>query len=185
MYGTTNMQGLLYRTRNLANKTDEDELSASHRAVNNLLTQLHLQLLSENSVRHSENRRYNIEGADNNTMRSFHQHGISNAAFLSGLHKSQQVENSLEEMKREAHEVTKPSADRAAGAQLYNEIAKRHGIGMDSREHAGVNTVLKTTSAFMLLTKPLYYVKNAMQPLVMSLPYSAIVRAKHHEGAKK
>ena len=33
MYGTTNMQGLLYRTRNLANKTDEDELSASHRAV--------------------------------------------------------------------------------------------------------------------------------------------------------
>ena len=65
-------------------------------------------------------------------MRSFHQHGISNAAFLSGLHKSQQVENSLEDMKREAHEVTKPSADRAAGAQLYNEIAKRHGIGMDS-----------------------------------------------------
>lgn len=87
-------------------------------------------------------------------------------------------------MKRSTGDVTQPSNERAERSQLYNEIAKRHGIGMDSRESAGVNTILKTT-AYMLLTKPLYYVKNAMQPLVMSLPYSAIVRAKHHEGAKK
>ena len=173
MFGTTQMQGLLHRTRNLANKQADDELSASHRAINNLLTKLHLELMSENSARHSENRRYNIEGADDNMMRSFYQHGVSNAGFLAGLHKSKQIEDSLEAMKRSAGDVTQSSNERAERSQLYNEIAKRHGMGMDAQENAAVNTILKTTSAYMLLTKPLYYVQNAMQPLVVSLPYLA------------
>jgi hypothetical protein len=59
IFCTTNMQGLLKRTRHIANKLANDELSASHHAITNLLAQLHLDLLPENSARQSENRRHN------------------------------------------------------------------------------------------------------------------------------
>jgi hypothetical protein len=170
-FGGKEMQGLLYRTRSLANKKDEDDLSASHRAINNLLTQLHLQLLSEQSARHSEHHRDDIAGATNNMMRSFYQHGVANASFLAGLHKSKEIQDSLDGMKKEAEDIT--TDNRMERQDLHNEILTRHGMGIESKENKLVGKILKANSVMQLLTKPLYYVQNAMQPWTMSLPYLA------------
>lgn len=168
MYGTVDMQGLLYRVRGMVAKGNDSELAASNRAINALLTELHLQLMSEQSVRHSEHRRHNIVGADDNMMRSFYQQGISSASFIAGLHKSKDVQESLDAMKEESDDPTSQNRDERRA--LYNEIAVRHSIGLETRDNPAVNTALKLTSAWMLLTKPLYYVQQLVQPWTMTLP---------------
>ena len=170
-FGGPQIQGLMYRARNLLNNEEDDSLSGNRRSLNNLLTNLHLNLLHEQSSRHSEHKRLNIEGADDNMMRSFYQHGIGNASFVAGLHKSKEIYDALDRMKKEAEDIT--SGNRAERQAVHDEIVARYAIGLERNENELVNTALRANSAFMLLTKPTYFLQQLVQPGMMSLPVLA------------
>jgi hypothetical protein len=175
-YGGRDIQSTFHRLRNLVEDTKDSNLSdASERAVNRLLADLHLTLLSEQSARQSERRRRGIGGAEKDMMRAFATQGRATASFISSLENTGNIYDILREMKKETDSSDSPGT-RAERRQYYNEFMKRHFMGMEYRPSPFMDKALSTTSAWMLLTNPAYYLQNMTQPFMMSLP---VIGGKH------
>lgn len=171
LYASPDLNGLMHRLRTQANRmTEDDPLIDSTRALNTIMTELQISLLSEQNARHAEHRRVEggVEGAEENMMRSFHQHGLAGASLVASLHKSKDVNKSLEAMRNEARRQPRGKSNRAS--QLYNEIAARHADGLEVVASTLVDTALRWNSAWMLLSKPTYFLQNLMQTPMMTLP---------------
>lgn len=166
VYGGGDMNGLFYRLRNMVAKDGASDPVA--KGMNTMLNQLHLKLLSEQSVRQSENERRNITGADDDMMRAFVTQGRAAAHFVSSLTNSAGIYDSLKEMRKERDART-PGKD--VRAIYYNEIMKRHGMSLQYDPSPVVDAALNVTSTWMLLTSPGYFFQNATQPFLISLPY--------------
>lgn len=175
LYGGRDIQGVFYRLRNLINETQEDNklADASSRALNRLVNDLHLSLLSEHSARQSERRRKGIAGADDDMMRAFVTQGRATAHFLSTLHNSGAIYDSLQAMRKEAGGLEE---GRDVRSQYYNEMLKRHAMSLDYQVSPYIDKMMSATSTWMLLTSPAYYLQNLTQPMMMSLP---VIAAKH------
>lgn len=174
-YGGRDIQSTFHRLRNLVEDTKDSNLGdASERAVNRLLADLHLTLLSEQSARQSERRRRGIGGAEKDMMRAFATQGRATASFISSLENTGNIYDVLREMKTETDKGT--IGTRAERRKYYNEFMKRHFMGMEYRPSPFMDKALSTTSMWMLLTNPSYYLQNMTQPFMMSLP---VLGAKH------
>lgn len=171
VYGGRDVQNVFYRLRNLANDSmDEAGSAKATQAINRLIADLHLTLLAEQSARQSERRRKNVAGAEDDMMRSFATQGLATAHFISTLHNSGKIYDTLQQMRKEADEQ-KPGRD--VRREYYNEFMRRHALGLSYEPNTIVNKALGTTSFWMLLTNPAYYLQNMTQPFMMSLPYVA------------
>ena len=168
VYGGSDLNGVFYRLRNLVEKDDLDD--PVQRGMVRMLNSLHLKLLSEESVRQSENRRKNITGADDDMMRAFVTQGRAAAHFVSSLTNSAGIYDAMREMRKERDART-PGKD--VRSIYYNEIMKRHGMEMNYDPTPVVDGALSVTSTWMLLTSPGYFFQNATQPFLLSLPYMA------------
>lgn len=166
VYGGSDMNGLFYRLRNLVEKDGLDD--PVQRGMVRMLNSLHLKLLSEESVRQSENQRKNITGADDDMMRAFVSQGRAAAHFVSSLTNSAGIYESMREMRKERDART-PGKD--VRSIYYNEIMKRHGMELNYDPTPVVDAALNVTSTWMLLTSPGYFFQNATQPFLLSLPY--------------
>jgi hypothetical protein len=174
LFGGADVQGLFYRLRNMVEDTqDSNTTDKSERTINRLLSDLHLSLLSEQSARQSEKRRRKIAGAEKDMMRAFATQGRATAHFISSLENSEEIYDSLRDMKKEADSRVPGRAERR---RYYNEFMKRHVMGLDYEPSPFIDKALNTTSVWMLLTNPSYYLQNMTQPFMMSLP---LVGAKH------
>ena len=168
-YGGRDINSTFHRLRNLVEDTKDSNLGdASERAVNRLLADLHLTLLSEQSARQSERRRRGIGGAEKDMMRAFATQGRATASFISSLENTGNIYDILREMKEETDKGT--VGTRGERRQYYNEFMKRHFMGMDYRPSPFMDKALSTTSMWMLLTNPAYFLQNMTQPFMMSLP---------------
>lgn len=169
LYGGRDIQGVFYRLRNLINENQEDKgiADSSRKALNRLVNDLHLSLLSEHSARQSERRRKGIAGADDDMMRAFVTQGRATAHFLSTLHNSGDIYDSLQAMKREAGSLDE---GRDVRSQYYNEMLKRHAMSLEYQPSPLIDKAMSATSTWMLLTSPSYYLQNMTQPMMMSLP---------------
>jgi len=177
LYGGRDIQGLFYRLRNLVSESMEsNNLSAGEKAINRLVNDLHLSMLSEQSARQSERRRKKIAGADDDMMRAFATQGRATAHFISTLQNTSGIYESLQAMKREADQRTPGREERR---QYYNEFIKRHAMGLEYEPHPIIDRAMGATSVWMLLTNPAYYLQNATQPFMMTLPTLA---GKHGYG---
>jgi len=166
VYGGRDVNALFYRLRNAAEKTPGS--SAATKQLNSMLNALQLKLLAEQSARHSENRRKNITGADPDMMRSFVTQGRASAHFVASLTNSGKIYDALAEMKKERDAKT-PGKD--VRSIFYNEIMKRHLMGLHYDPSPITDAALTTTSLWMLLTSPKYFAQNFIQPAVLSQPY--------------
>jgi hypothetical protein len=171
VYGGRDVQNVFYRLRNLANDSmDEAGSAKATQAINRLIADLHLTLLAEQSARQSERRRKNVAGAEDDMMRSFATQGLATAHFISTLHNSGKIYDTLQQMRKEADEQ-KPGRD--VRREYYNEFMRRHALGLSYEPSPVINKALGATSFWMLLTNPAYYLQNMTQPFMMSLPYVA------------
>lgn len=166
VYGGRDLNALFYRLRNVANSEEGND--ATSKGMQRLLNDLHLRLLSEQSVRQSENRRKNITGSDDDMMRAFVSQGRAAAHFVSSLTNSAGIYDSLKDMRKERDART-PGKD--VRSIYYNEIMARHGMEMAYNPTPIVDAALNVTSTWMLLTSPGYYFQNITQPFLISLPY--------------
>ena len=175
-YGGRDVQSTFHRLRSLVEDTKDSNLGdASDRAMNRLLADLHLTLLSEQSARQSERRRRGIGGAEKDMMRAFATQGRATASFISSLENTGDIYDVLREMKTETDSNTSPGT-RSERRKYYNEFMKRHFMGMEYRPSPFMDKALSTTSMWMLLTNPAYYLQNMTQPFMMSLP---VIGGKH------
>ena len=174
LFGGKDVQGLFYRLRHMVEESSDSAVSdASERAINRLLSDLHLSLLSDQSARQAERRRRKIAGAEDDMMRAFATQGRANAHFIASLENSESIYDNLRAMRSEADARTPGREDRR---RYYNEFMKRHAMGLEYQPSPFIDKALSTTSAWMLLTNPAYYLQNMTQPFMMSLP---VVGGKH------
>lgn len=174
LYGGKDVQGLFHRLRNMVEESsDASTADKSERAINKLLSDLHLSLLSDQSARQAERKRRKIAGAEKDMMRAFATQGRANAHFIASLENSADIYDNLRQMKAETDARTPGREERR---RYYNEFMKRHAMGLEYSPSPFVDKALSTTSAWMLLTNPSYYLQNMTQPFMMSLP---VVGGKH------
>jgi hypothetical protein len=176
MYGGKDVNDVFERLRTLADNSFEGGSDKAKKAVDSLLVNLKLSLLSQHSARQSENHRRNIAGAEEDMMRSFATQGKANAHFISSLHNTDKIYDQLREMKKEADASTTGRGERR---RYYNEFMKRHSMGFNYQANPLMDKALGMTSLWMLLSSPAHFLQNATQPFMMSMP---VIAGKHGES---
>lgn len=172
-YAGTDLQSTFHRLRNMVEETKDSTMSdAADRAVNRLLTDLRLTLMSEQSARQSERKRRKIHGAEKDMFRAFATQGRATAHFIASLENSGNIYDVLRQMKTETDKTSKVGT-REERRRFYNEFMKRHYMGLDYQPSPFIDKALGVTSTWMLLTNPAYYLQNMTQPFMMSLPVMA------------
>jgi len=175
-YGVRDLNDVFNRLRNMVEEGTDSNLSeTSQKVLNRLMADLKLTLLSESSARQSERRRKNVAGAEDDMMRAFATQGRATASFIASMENSGDIYDTLRDMKKEADGYD-GAGTRAERRRYYNEFMKRHFMGMDYQPSPFVDKALSTTSMWMLLTNPAYYLQNMTQPFMMSLP---VIAGKH------
>lgn len=165
------------RLRNLIKselETDPNDQVA--RSLNGMISDLYLQALAETSARKAEIKRRNVAGADLDMLRAFATQGRADAHFIAALKHNGEVTDAIYEMRREAHGAGDDKADRM---RLFNEFMTRHALHMNYQEHRVQDAIMRGTSLWMLATSPAYYLQNATQTPMISVPYMA---GKHGYG---
>jgi len=168
-YGSRDMLGAFRRLRTLVDDSQDDKLSTNaKKAMNRLMVDLHLTLLGEQSARQAERNRTGVAGADADMMRAFATQGRASAHFIASLTNNGQIAEQLRTMRQEADGFR--GAEREGTRAAYNEVLRRHAMGIDYQPTPLVDKALSASSVWMLLTSPAYFLTNATQPFVMSLP---------------
>jgi len=146
---------------------DEDgtrNVSAS--AAAQAVEKLYIQMLNEDSIRKSELERIGVTGFDEDMIRSYVTHATSMAGGISALKLGRKTQRALQAVKDQAREP----GDRDRKVEMANELFERHAINMNPDNHPITDKILGTTSIWMLLSSPAYYIQNATQPFMISLP---------------
>lgn len=169
-FGVRDLNDVFNRLRNMVEEGTDTSLSeTSQKVLNRLMADLKLTLLSESSARQSERRRKSVAGAESDMMRAFATQGRATASFIASMENSGDIYDTLRDMKKETDSYD-GAGTRAERRRYYNEFMKRHFMGMDYRPSPFTDKALSTTSMWMLLTNPAYYLQNMTQPFMMSLP---------------
>ena len=177
MYGGADMNRVFARLKNLVKEDmDSESSTANDRALNRMVSNLHLKMLSEYSARQAENRRMKVAGSTDDMMRSFATQGLAMANFLGSLKNTSKIYDSIRNMKREAADNT-PGRDERQ--RYYNEFMKRHVMGYEYNPSSFIDGAMAATSGWMLITSPAYLLQNLTQPFMLSVPYMA---GTHGEG---
>ncbi|MEN6527994.1 MAG: PLxRFG domain-containing protein, partial [Candidatus Polarisedimenticolia bacterium] len=138
-------------------------------AMEALVDDLILQSLAEHHARQANQQRRGIKGFDQDMMRAFATQGQADAFFLANLDNGREINAALFEMDKQ---VRTPSAvSREEKANLAN-----HMFDVYTRSATHVDTPIQDnlamfSSVWFLLLSPAYYMQNAMQPILMTLPY--------------
>lgn len=134
--------------------------------LNNLITELYLTSLAETSSRKSELRRggKGIAGLNPDTMyKAFVSKGRASAHYIATLKNSKQVAESFAQMRQEARANT--------DMVIFNELAQRYANSVKYDPMPIAGKIMAFNTIWSLLTKPAYYLYNATQPALMTLPY--------------
>lgn len=169
IYGGDSMFSAFSRFRKLAREKMEGEESKVVTTLDKTLASMYMALVAETSARTSEFDRKNVAGADKDMLRSFATHGRAMANFIGSLKTSGEVMDILRVMKREAGE----GGNRAEKSTLYNEILRRHAMGLNYEPNQLLDKSLAANSYWSLVTSPSYLLTNLTQPWVVSLPVLA------------
>ena len=142
-----------------------------------LLTDLYLTQLGEDTARKSEMNRRNIAG-DVDMIRSLETQGLADARLLGSILYGQPMMESINDMRVEVK--SGPASTHNEKSEVFNELMARHLQALDYQPTPWANKMIKATSLWFLATSPSYYIQNATQPWMMSLPMMA---AKHGYSA--
>lgn len=133
------------------------------------LNRLYIEGLNQDSIRKSELERMNVEGADPNMTRAFAKYATGMSATLAALKVNRETLGAIEGMRSEMRNNTGASRDRQM--EVFNEVLFRQGAIVNPTPNPVTQSVMGATSLMMLLTSPAYYIQNATQPFMLTLPY--------------
>jgi hypothetical protein len=146
--------------------------------INQLITDLYIGTLAENSARRHQLARTGVAGYDD-MLRAFATKGTADAHFIASMTNDSEVSNSLEEMSRQARMSDEEAAaagidgSKADRMRALNEVLRRHVQGLTYTPTPLQDKLMAFNSMWTLLTLPRYYLQNATQTYMLSLPYMA------------
>lgn len=178
LYGGESMFKAFSRFRNLARekigavdpsgKQTKAEAEVTT-ALDKTLASMYMALVAETSARTSEFERKNVAGADMDMMRAFATQGRAMANFIGSLKTSGKIMDTLRTMKKQTYSGT----NQAEKSKLYNEILRRHAMGLNYEPNQLLDKSLAANSYWSLITSPSYLLTNLTQPWVVSVPVLA------------
>ena len=136
--------------------------------VRSLLNTLMSDLSEEYSEVQSRQMFKAVSGAQwNEVMQGVAIRGKQMAFKIAALNHNRTISNKLFDMRDEANK----SPDSTTAIHLWNEMEKRHTNSMDGEEiNESVQNIMGAVSFWKLLTNPMYYVTQLMQPYQYSIP---------------
>ncbi|WP_322152324.1 PLxRFG domain-containing protein [Paratractidigestivibacter sp.] len=160
-----------HRAAQAASAGDGDITVVNEKAVrvfSELATQMYIQRLSNSSALKSRLHRRKVAGYSKDMMRAFMTSVSAQARHLGFLKHGEAIHDSVDEMIQQA----RTSENQAVATTALNEILERIDQSVQGVSPA-TNAALRTTSAWMLLTNPAFFLQNLTQPLLYSVPYIA------------
>jgi len=141
------------------------------RDMRNMLNDLYFQTLAEGSARQFQNKRRKIAGEMKDMLRAFAIKGRADANFIAHLTHSTDLGDAITEMRAAPSKAS--SEKRADVVRALNAVLGHQAASMEYRQQPWLSKVQGFTSFQMLVTNPAYYLTNATQPFMMTLPWLA------------
>lgn len=141
------------------------------RQLRNTAVQLQITAMASSSVRKAELRRRKIASSDLDMVRNILSRGRSAAHFIGAIHKNSEILETLRVMEEETKVRDGNREDRQT---IYNSIMARYVDGLQSRvENTLADTLTSYTSTWMLGFSPSYYIQQALQNMMITVPVMA------------
>lgn len=166
-------KALLPALTSLRAKVDAERGTANTKVLN-IISQLYLESLAEDSARKSEMRRRGISG-EVDMLSSFTTQGRADANFLASVEYSPEIQDALQQMRSQSK-----TGDVTRKTELFDEISSRYTQSLDYNVNPWVDKLTSLSSKYFLATSPGYYIQNLTQPFMMSVP----AMAGRHDYAK-
>ena len=167
-----NLQALLNVAERAAEAATETSVEIVNEKMankfNEFATLLYIQGLSNDSALKSRLHRRKVAGYSSDMMRGFMATASTESRYLGFLSHGREIRKAMAEMQKEA----RTSEDQAAASTVLNEVIARVDQSVKGQS-ALSNSILRGTSAMMLLTNPAFFFQNLTQPILYSVPYMA------------
>ena len=167
-----NLQALLNVAERAAEAATETSVEIVNEKMankfNEFATLLYIQGLSNDSALKSRLHRRKVAGYSSDMMRGFMATASTESRYLGFLSHGRDIRKAMAEMQKEA----RTSEDQAAASTVLNEVIARVDQSVKGQS-AISNSILRGTSAMMLLTNPAFFFQNLTQPILYSVPYMA------------
>lgn len=151
-----------------AESTEDGQSVASYNVLRKALQKVYVKQLSENDLRKSELGRDNVTTYEQDMIGIFARNTRTMANNIAAVRTNRDMQVALRELTSQAQDRDNPR--RKYRMEILNEQLRRHSIDSTYQESPVVNKMLSITSFKMLLTSPGYYMQNAMQPIMYTLP---------------
>jgi hypothetical protein len=132
-----------------------------------IINQMYLEALAESSARKSEMKRRGVDG-EVDMIASFAAQGRADATFLASLKHGDTINDTLNEMRKEAK-----TGDRTRKSEMLNALVRRYADSLEVPNRPFVDKLTRLSSVYFLTTSPAYYLQNLTQPFMMSVPAMA------------
>ena len=153
----------------LAASDSSDMDSGAKTAFRDMVRGMYFQSMDERSARTSGARRLNRAGYEQNMIRSFINHGKSEASLMSQMENGTEINTALAEAGNETltetGEVRDPEKQR-----VFNSISKHYQNILKGSNTPVQDRLTTMNSVYMLLTSVGYHVTNATQPAMVTVP---------------
>lgn len=130
----------------------------------------YIQQLAETSIRKSELTREEVAGFDRDMLRGFIDYGTSIGGTIAAIELNRETQGTLQRLREQVKMPGMSEDDRLKRSEAFNELMYRHGLNIDQNVTPWQNKIMGTTSFWMLLTSPAYYMQNSTQPWMLTLP---------------
>ncbi len=173
LYGGSSMMGAFLK---LKSRIEAERGETAHaesdtlRKMNQMVTQMYLESLSEGSARKSEMRRVGVASQNMDMVAGFAAQGVADAQFMASVAHSGEILKAIGTMRKE-WKGAGGTAEQTAKGKLFNEIVARHVQSMDFKPTPLADGLTRAASIWMLATSPAYYLANLTQTWLISLPY--------------
>jgi hypothetical protein len=136
--------------------------------LRNSIANLKLQIMANNSIRKAELRRRGINQGHVDMVATTLSHGRSSAQFIASVKHNDKILDALRAMRREVRTYGK---DREAKQTVYNAILGHYVAGLQPQpQNTLVDKLTSFSSSWMLLLSPSYYLQQAMQNMMLTMP---------------
>lgn len=169
--GGSSMFGAFQRMQKLIQEQGDTMDPTIRKRLNALATELYLQTLAASSSRKAEMTARLVHAGDLDMVRGAIAQGRSDARFIGTIKKNGEIADTLKAMSKEA-KGNRTNSDKAR--ELVQQISARHAANLAPMEqNTVVDKVLSFTTGMYLMTSPMFFVQQAIQNGVITMPVAA------------
>lgn len=152
--------------------TEEDKAQARQnlRSMVRILNEMYTLNLSQYHANKNRLRRMKVAGFDSNMMNSFVTNGYRESLFYGNVKFQSELSDAMRAMREESN-AENPNVDKATRKRVFNEILKREELNYKYSPSETISKIQRTTSVYMLMTSPAFYLQNLTQSFMMTAPY--------------